>query len=287
MIRVDQPTQLRIIIALQRKEEAGALQDELECLGHRVQWCRDLGEALRLLRDWQPDLLVTEEGLGRQQPDAGLRLANWCRATEDHINAWPGTRALMFIPIPDWERFKRAQQTGAHVIVKGTNLDSAIRYVQTIADNLVTDRMLGPALVGIHRFKSDAPHAKCMNCEWIGATISYGSSQADVRNLTPVRVALLNVLLFRRRGQSPAEIVDICLESLFIKRILQKHVVRESAIKMEITRLRAHLEEALEAIGTQYTGKNFLPLVPHGARTYCLSGNRRLIHIRGEESSCR
>ena len=91
----------------------------------------------------------------------------------------------MFIPIPDWERFERAQQTGAHVIVKGANFDAAIRYIQTVADNLVTDRMLGPALCGIHKFKGDGPHAKCEDCEWIGATISYGSSQADCQNLSP------------------------------------------------------------------------------------------------------
>jgi CheY-like chemotaxis protein len=276
---------LKILVALQNGEEASALQQDLECLGHHVQPCRDFGNALRWLRAWQPDLVVTEEGLGREAPDAGLRLAEYCRATEDHVNGWAGARTLMFIPIPDWERFKRAQQTGAHVIVTGADFEAAIRYIQTIADNLVTDRRLGPALSGIHRFKGDGPRSKCEDCEWIGATISYGSSQADVRNLTPVRIALLNALLFRRRGQSPAAIVEICRDSLFIKRILRDHVVRESAIKMEITRLRRHLDEALEAMGAHCTGKNFLPLVPHGAKTYCLSGNRRLIHIRGEESS--
>jgi hypothetical protein len=278
-------SRLKILVVLQKDEEASALQQYLECLEHRVQCSRDLGEASRWLRDWQPDLVVTEEGLWREQPDTGLRLAEYSRATEDYVNGWPGTRTLMFIPIPDWERFKRAQQTGAHVIVKGANFDSAVRYIQTIADNLVTDRMLGPALTGIHRFWGDVPHPKCEGCQWVGATISYGSSQTDVQHLTPVRIALLNVLLFRRRGQSAAAIVDICLESLFIKRILQKHVVRESAIKMEITRLRGHFEVALEAIGTHYTGKDFLPLAPHGTKTYCLSGNRRLVHVPSDESS--
>jgi hypothetical protein len=285
MIRVDQPTQLKIIIALQRNEEAGALQHELECLGHRVQGCRDLGESLRRLRDWQPDLLVTEEGLGREQPDAGLRLADWCCATENHVNAWPGTRTLMFISMPDWERCKRAQQTGAHVIVKGANFDAAIRYVQTIADNLVTDRLLGPALTGVHRFKGDVPDPKCKNCEWIGASILYGSSQVDVQHLTPVRTALLNALLFRRRGQSATAIADICLESPFINKILKNHVLRESAIKMEITRLRGQFDEALKAIGAHYTGKDFLPLVQHGAKLYALSGNRRLLHISARTES--
>lgn len=279
MIRVDKPTQLKIIIALQRNEDADRLRNELEFLGHRVQCCRNLGEALRFLRDWQPDLVVTEEGLGSEQSDAGLRLAEHCRATEDRVNGWPGTRTLIFIPIPDWERFKRAQQTGSHVIVKGSNFDSTLRYIQTIADNIVTDRMLGPALTGIHRFKGDCPHPKCENCEWIGATISYGSSQTDVQHLTPVRIALLNILLFRRRGQSLIAIVEVCRDSSFIKGILQKHVVRESAIKMEITRLRGHFDDALGAIGAPYASTHFLPLSCHGEKRYFLAGNRRLIHV--------
>jgi hypothetical protein len=276
---IDQPTQLKIIIALQRDEEAGPLGHELECLGHRVTSCRDLGEATRWLRDWRPDLVVTEEGLGRKQPDVGLRLAEYCRATDDHVNGWPGTRTLMFIPIPDWERFKRAQKTGAHVIVKGANFDSTIRYIQTIADDLITDRIIGPVLTGMHKFEGDAPHTKCENCEWIGATVSYCNSHVDLQGLTPVRIALLNALLFRRRGQSPSAIADICLESHFIKRILQKHVVRESAIKMEVTRLRRHFDDELHALGAPYTGKHFLPYLSHGAGIYCLSGNRRLVHI--------
>ena len=165
MIRVERFRQLKIIIALQRKEEADALQNELECLGHRVQCCHNLEEALRRLRDWHPDLVVTEEGLGRDQPDAGLRLADWCRASEDHVNAWPGTRTLMLIPMPDWERFKRAQQAGAHVIVRGANFDSAIRYVQTIADNLATDRILGPGSLAYTGTKATTrvPHARTAN----------------------------------------------------------------------------------------------------------------------------
>jgi hypothetical protein len=37
--------------------------------------------------------------------------------------------------------------------------------------------------------------------------------------------------------------------------------------------------------GTHYTGKDFLPLAPHGTKTYCLSGNRRLVHVPSDESS--
>lgn len=139
--------------------------------------------------------------------------------------------------------------------------------------------MLGPVLVGIHRYKGCAPERKCDNCEWAGAIVSYGSSRTDVQHLTPVRIALLNVLLWRRRGQSPGGIEDICRESQFLKGILRKHVLRHSAIKMEATRLRGHFAEALQAIGAPCAGEHFLPFVPHGVETYCLAGNRQIIHI--------
>ncbi|HEY6763224.1 MAG TPA: hypothetical protein VI386_00505 [Candidatus Sulfotelmatobacter sp.] len=279
MTRVDWPTQLKILIGLQDSKQAKLLQLDLECLGHRVQPFQKLGGAVEWLRKWQPDLIVVEEEMGRGQPDAGLRLAEYCRATEDRVNGWPSTRTLLLISVQDWNRFKRAQQTGAHVVFKGTNFDAVIRYIQTIADNLATDRMLGPALIGIHKYKGEVPHPKCDDCEWIGGTVSYASSQTDLECLTPVRIALLNILLFRRRGQSPTAIVDVCGESLFLKRILRGHVLRGSAVKMEMTRLRKVIGEALGAIGAPYTGDHFLPFVLHGLQTYRLSGNRRLIHV--------
>jgi CheY-like chemotaxis protein len=269
---------LKVIIAVERKEDANLLKQDLESLGHRVQICHELSDAVFHLRQWQPDLVVTEERFGRESGNSELRLAEYCRVTEDRVNGWPGTRTLLLISNVDWDCFKRAQAAGAHVIVKGTSFDAAIRYIQVVADDLVTDRVLGPTLVGLHRFKGDAPCPRCEDCEWVGALVSYGSSQTDVQQLTPVRATLLNVLLFRRRGQSPSAIVDLCNES-FLKRTLQKHVLRESAVKMEMTRLRQDLSRALEAIGAPYSGQHFLPPVPHGASTYCLAGNRRLIHI--------
>lgn len=191
----------------------------------------------------------------------------------------------MFIPVADWDRFKRAQRTGAHVIVKGANLDAAIRYAQTIADGLTTDRMLGPALIGMHRLEGDASHPRCDNCEWVGALVSYGSSQTDLQRLTPVRIALLNMLLFRRRGQSPAALANASLECSFLRRMLRGNVLRESAIKMEMTRLRRDIEAALEAIGAPYSGDHFLPPVSHGVKAYSMAGNRRLIHIPGDDAT--
>jgi hypothetical protein len=86
--------------------------------------------------------------------------------------------------------------------------------------------------------------------------------------------------LFRRRGQSPAAIAEISLGA-FIKKILKQHILRESALRMEATRLRGDIGQALESIGAPYSGEHFLPLVSHGTGMYCLSGNRRLIHIPG------
>jgi hypothetical protein len=83
-----------------------------------VELSSELDDALRWLRKWQPDMVVAGEGLGRNRPVGGLRLAEYCRVMADRVNGWPGTRALILIPDADWDRFKQAQRTGAHVIVK-------------------------------------------------------------------------------------------------------------------------------------------------------------------------
>jgi hypothetical protein len=154
-------SRLKVLVALQKNEEAASLQQALECLGHRVELCADLNEALRWLHRWQPDLLVADETFEWKKPNSGLRLAEYCRYAKDQASSWCGTRTTIFIPVPDWDRFKRAQRTGAHVIVKGTDPEAAIRYIQTIADSLATDRMLGPVLIAMHTFRGDAPHPKC------------------------------------------------------------------------------------------------------------------------------
>jgi len=280
MTTMDGRSRLKILVFLQGNDEANALQSNLECLGHRVLVCHDLVHALKSQREWQPDLLITEEVFGRVEPNAGIRLAESCGFASDQINGWRRVKVLVLIAVPDWDRFKRLQRTGAHVVVKGTNFETTIRYVQTVADNLVTDRTLGPAIAGIHASHDGTPRPKCDNCAWVGASISYGASQTDLL-LTPVRTALLNVLLFRRRGQSAMEISNVCHEFWFLKKILRGHELRESAVKMEIARLRQDIGNALEVIGAPYIGEHFLPFVRHGAKTYALAGNWCLIHIRG------
>jgi CheY-like chemotaxis protein len=269
---------LKVLIALGKNDEAELLRQNLEYLGHRVQICLQLDQALRCLREWQPDLVITEERLAYGERDAGLHLAEYCRANEDQINGRPGTKALVFIPIPDWDRFRRVQETGAHVIVKSPNFDAIIRYVQTIADSLTTDRILGPTLFGIHRFRGGAPQRFCSSCEWVGASLSYGTSLTDVP-LTTVRATLFNSLLFRRRGLSTAEIDGMIDERRFLKSMLKGKALRQSAIKMEITRLRRDVEQALRRIGAPYGANHFLPIVPHGFARYRLAGNWHLSHV--------
>lgn len=270
---------LKVLIVFQRAEESSFLSGCLENLGCRVLIVRNLNEAIGRLQEWQPDLVIAEEGLGPKQPEAGLRLAEYCLCMEDRVNGWPGARTVLLIPVPDWDRFKRAQETGAHVIFKGRSFDAVIRYIETVADGLITDRILGPALVGIHRYKGEQPDQDCSNCEWVGAEISYGSSKTTMQGLTAVLIVLLNTLLFRRRGLGATEIEDICRKSLFLSKLLGKHGFRYSAVRMEATRLRKHFDNALRGLGIPYVGRHFLPLLLYGANTYRLSGNRRLIHV--------
>jgi hypothetical protein len=78
--------------------------------------------------------------------------------------------------------------------------------------------------------------------------------------------------------------VSTCNECRLLKKILRGHVFRETAIKMEITRLRRDIGHALEDIGAPYGGEHFLPTVPHGVQAYSLAGNRRLIHLPADDS---
>jgi len=73
--------------------------------------------------------------------------------------------------------------------------------------------------------------------------------------------------------------VDACEESGFLKIFLRGHVLKETAIKMELTRLRHDLGDALQAIGAPYSAEHFLPFASHGAKRYYLAGNYRLVHI--------
>lgn len=270
---------MKTLIALENNAEAQLLQTGLESINYRVRVCHEAIGATRHLLDWQPDVLVTEEKLQRGESNSGLRLAELCRLSAEQSHGCSRTQALILVPFADWDRIERAQRTGAHVIVKASNFDAVIRYIQTVVDDLITDRMLGPTLVGIHCFTGNNPRPNCENCQWVGADIAYGRSKTDVRNLTAVRIALLNALLFRRRGQRANEIEDACRESPFLKKLLRKHVLRQSAVKMEVARLRKHFDDELTVLGMPYTGKYFLPYVTHGAETYRLSGSRRLAHI--------
>jgi hypothetical protein len=268
---------LKVLLASANNCETGILQEALQELGHRVLVCARFDEAAKRLNDWQPDLLLTEECIARGDRNCGLRLVELCGMATEQAQGTFCTQALILVPVADWDRMKRAQGTGAHVIVKSPSFDAVVRYVQTIADRLTTDRVLGPILFGIHRFRGVALQRFCSSCEWVGASLSYGTSQTDVP-LTSVRATILNSLLFCRRGLSPGEIAGMIDQHRFLKFLLKGKTLRPSAIKMEITRLRRDIEEALRRIGAPYGGNHFLPLVQHGFERYRLAGNWHLSH---------
>jgi hypothetical protein len=272
---------MKVLIVCAREDEVRSLREGLEDLNHRVLICSDLAGGAKWLRDWRPDLLITEENLARGAKNCGLRLAELCRTAFEQGQGSFRTQALILVPIADWDRIKRAQGTGAHVIVKSSNFDAVVRYVQTIADNVMTDRILGPILFGVHRFRGEAPLRFCRNCEWVGASLSYGMSQTDI-SLTPVRAVLLNCLLFSRRGLSPGEIVSVVNEHPFLQTLLKARLLQESAIKMEIARLRRDIGLALGKLGAPYEGSHFIPPVPHSAEKYRLSANWQLSHVHSE-----
>jgi len=269
---------MRILLAIEKEREAQLLSAAFETLDHRILTCSDLNEGVKLLHDWRPDLLVADERLRFDHPESGLRLAELCRIASERNQGRFGTQAVVLVPTADWERIRRAQRTGAHGIVKGANFDAVLRYVQAVADNLTTDRMLGPILFGIHGFPSRIPAKFCTGCTWVGASIAYGASQADLE-LTPVRATVLNALLGCRRGQSAAEIYCRVKESPFLKSLLGGRILKASAVKMEITRLRQDIAEALSRIGAPYNGHHFLPPVAHGVERYRLMGNWQLSHL--------
>lgn len=268
---------MKILLAFETLREAEALKSGLTSLGHELLLCSELNDATHLISTWQPELLVGEERLGRKHPDAGVRLAGFCRMVTEQSAAHISTQVLVVASFLDWDRIKQLKRAGAHVVVKTPNFDAVVRYVQTVTDQLVTDRILGPVLVGLHRFRGSAPGPFCDGCDWLGASVSYGTSNADL-HLTPVRTALLNALLFHRRGQSTAAIADLVDQRPFLWNFLEGRALRATAIKMEITRLRCDIGDALDRIGAPYQGNHFLPLVPHGVGRYRLEGNFQLTH---------
>jgi hypothetical protein len=85
-------------------------------------------------------------------------------------------------------------------------------------------------------------------------------------------------LLLHRRGLSNAEIEQMIDQRRLLRSLLKGRELRKSAIKMEMTRLRRDIDEALKRIGTPYGGDHFLPFVPHGLERYRLAGNWQLSH---------
>jgi len=268
---------VKILLGLERESEAQALAAELEMLKHKTVIGLDLDECVKLLRHWRPDMIVVDERIRRDQPESGLRLAELSRLHAEGSYSSSGTRVLVLLPTADWNRMRRAQFTGAHAIVKGTNFNAVVRSVEASADNLITDRLLGPVLLGVHRFSDRLPHRLCKTCKWERASVCYGMSEAEI-DLTPIRTAILNALFWVRRGQSATEIAWTVSNSAFLQAILRSRLLKETAVKMEISRIRDSITKALERIGAPYNGCHFLPPVPHGVGRYRLGGNWAVQH---------
>jgi len=141
---------------------------------------------------------------------------------------------------------------------------------------LATDHALGPILFGVHRFWGRLPNRRCETCNWDGASVAFGTSEADI-DLNPVRIAVLNALFLHRRGQSAAEIAWTVNESSFLRSIVKNRVFKKTSVKMEVSRLRNDIGSALERIGAP--GQHFLPPVPHGVERYRLGGNWQVLHV--------
>lgn len=262
--------------------EATSLQQSLAQFEHIVQNCSDMEQATKLLWTWHPDLLITEESIGRFHPQAGLRLAETCRNM--HVAIPPvfdtnfATKVVLLVPVNDWSRIRRARSTGAHVLVKSANYEKVVRYIQTLVDDLITDRMLGPVLFGFHGFRGSAPDPKCNRCTWLKSGVMYDVTDKDL-DLPPIQTALLNALLMCRRGQSPGDIEIMIKQSPFFRQVLKKQTLRSSAVKMNITRLRKNIGIGLQEIGAPYDPTHFLPWVQYGIQRYHLAGNWYLIHV--------
>jgi len=274
---------VKILLALESASDARTLSAALEELGHRILIGSDLNECAKFLRCWLPDMIVADVNVRRDQPESGLRLAELCRINSEGSYSSSRTHTLVLLPIADWDLMTRARSTGAQVVVRGKTFDAVVRYVETAADQLATERALGPVLLGIHRFSGEHPQKFCPSCEWEGASVLYGTSETDI-SLTPVRAAILNALFRVRRGQSAIEISRTVNDCPFLKPFLRSRILKESAVKMEITRLRQDLGKAVEAIGAPYSGEHFLPFVPHGVAKYRLAGTWRLFHISVERT---
>lgn len=268
---------LKIVSALTAETQAKQLQNCLEALGHRVATCPELQAAKILISSWHPDLIITEENLGHQA-DAGLELAKFCRQESVNGTGRTGIQVIVLVCGSDWCRFSRARSTGAHILLTTQDFSAVERYVQCVADQLVTDRIFGPTLTGIHMFDGADPQRNCATCSWYGCSISYGTSEVWP-TLQPGRIAILNVLMSRRRGLTPREIVADAHSNSLVRALLNGHRLLPTSIKMNVTRLRRNFTSGLDNIGAPYTGSHFLPELDYGCERYRLSGNWQLVHI--------
>ena len=271
-----------VLIALSSFSNANLIAEAVASVHVRTYVCTTSEQANEALTQGNFDLVVVEENLGRQR-QAGLMLAERCRTSRELAVGRMGARAIVVVGDPDWDRVHRARHTGASVVVS-SDPSALICHIQTAIDGLMTDAILGPTLYAIHKVWGKAPVSQCDRCVWHGATISYSSSDVDL-HCTPVRETLLNALMFVRRGQTAAHIVEVVHHSRFLQSLLRGKTLKESAVKMEMARLRDDFDRGLRAIGAPYQGIHFLPTVAYETRSYRLHGNWNIVHLPIENTN--
>jgi hypothetical protein len=279
-IRIDYARRayLKTLLALSSTSEAEFLSYALEERGHRVITCTQFNQAVKFLNSWEPGLVVLDEQFDRQEANSGVRLSNIGKSRYELVPGATVTKFLMLIPSRDRNRFQQAKACGAYGIEKSANFEKVIRYIDTFADDLWTDRIVGPVLLAIHECSRSAQAAGCTHCKWRGALLSYGPNERDI---DPPRVlaALLGILSLHRRGLPAEEIVRISTRLNLTRDTLQGHQLSESSLKMEVSRLRDFLGAELVELGTDYLGAHFLPPLNHGCEKYRLRGNFGILHV--------
>lgn len=267
---------LRVLLALTNTEEVECLRAHVEDRGHSVSVLECSSSLPDIAADI--DVLICDDRWNRPHHQDGLWLAEQCRGLNEHRLGRLRTQAILLISSRDWFQFLNARRTGAHVVVR-PKIDLVLRYIDVVAEELINDRILGPMLVGLHTPRgSSGTHDDCSFCEWIGCSLLYGTSEVNVL-LPATGTAVLNALMFRRRGQSPEQISSEIRSHSFLRRLVLGRTVSARSIKMEISRIRKAIDNGLRLLGAPYRSIDLLPNLEYAHRQYHLSGNWQIVHL--------
>jgi CheY-like chemotaxis protein len=284
-IEIGTAGKLRVLLAMQNREEAELFISELDASGHSVIWMPGYETAAQVLRTTPFDLLITDESLSSYGKREGYRLAEICRNFNELRAGARTIHAIMLVPsFRNWDQIKRARMTGAHVVAKRPGLEQIATYMRVLSNDIATDLALGPILFGIHTFEGAHPEPGCTNCVWQGASLAYGLRTEDFA-FERLDTCIVNALLLHRRGLSSEEMIHVVRGEEFLRQLLGSRRLLASAIKMRVARIRNVFTEVLAELGAPFTGKMFLPYVAHGHGRYRLGGNWQLVHVQRKDAA--